>query len=88
MNPFTKTRAALDAYDTYVDQVWSVGDNSNFGRNFDKLEAERERLARAVGRAFGEDTADVNSPETCERCVRPGDVRRFLIKESWIGVPA
>lgn len=85
---FTRTRAALKTFDDFTEHVWAKGDNSNFGRNFAKHDAERERLARLVGRAFGEDTIEVNSPDTCESCVRPGDVRRFLVNESWKGVPA
>ena len=88
MEKFIRTRAALNVYDEYTEQVWAKGDNRDFGRNFAKQDAERNRLARLVGRAFGEDTSDVNSIETCESCVRPGDVRRFLVNESWKGVPA
>lgn len=29
-------------------------------------------LAKAVGVAYGLDTADINDPETCAACVRPG----------------
>lgn len=85
---FNRTRAALKTFDDFTEHVWAKGDNRDFGRNFVKHDAERERLARLVGRAFGEDTAEVNSIATCESCVRPGDVRRFLVHESWRGVPA
>lgn len=81
---FARTRAALQAFDHYTEHVWE----QSTCRNFEANDAERNRLARAVGRAFGEDTADVNSPDTCESCVRPGDVRRFLVHESWKGVTA
>ena len=84
MQKFTRTRQALHAFDTYTDQVWQHSTCHNFEAN----DTERNRLARAVGRAFGEDTSDVNNPETCAHCIRPGDVRRFLIQESWRGVSA
>jgi len=84
MDKFARTRAALKTFDEYTENVWEHAK----WNNFDTLDAERNRLARLVGRAFGEDTADVNSPDTCESCVRPGDVRRFLVHESWKGVPA
>lgn len=41
---------------------------------FDETEAwliEEQRLGLAVGDAFGQDTADRNSLDTCRRCVRP-----------------
>ena len=31
-----------------------------------------EANARAVGVAYGEDTKDINDPETCSSCIRPG----------------
>jgi hypothetical protein len=84
MDTFIKTRAALNVFDAYTENVWEHAK----WNNFTELDNERNRLARLVGRAFGEDTSDVNSPDTCESCVRPGDVRKFLVNESWKGVPA
>ena len=31
-----------------------------------------EANARAVGVAYGEDTKDINDPETCASCIGPG----------------
>jgi hypothetical protein len=81
---FARTKAALKTFDTFTENVWEP----STWRNFEANDAERNRLARAVGRAFGEDTVEVNSPDTCEGCVRPGDVRAFLVHESWKGVHA
>jgi hypothetical protein len=81
---FDRTRAALKVYEDFVDTVWAV-EGGDFGRVFEKNEHERMRLYDLVGRAFGEDTSEVNSPDACAGVVSPGDVRRFLIKESWKG---
>lgn len=78
---FDRTREALRVFDEYTENVWVPAT----WKNFTEVDTERNRLARLVGRAFGEDTADVNSPDTCESCVRPGDVRKFLVNETWKG---
>lgn len=61
----SRTAQALREYDAAVDSIpkrkwWEDG------------ESEIERLERAVGRAYGEDTKDRNNPLTCEQCIRPG----------------
>jgi hypothetical protein len=38
----------------------------------DFVDGIKERLGEAVGIAFGLDTADRNSLETCRGCIRPG----------------
>lgn len=81
---FDRTRAALKVYEDFVATKWEV-EGGDFGRVFEQNEVERLRLSRLVGRAFGEDTIDVNSPETCEQCVTPNAVRKFLVHESWKG---
>jgi hypothetical protein len=81
---FKRTRAALEVYDKFVDTVWSVS-KGDWGRVFEKNEAERMRLGRLVGRSFGEDTIEVNDPETCAQVVTPNSVRKFLVNESWKG---
>jgi hypothetical protein len=68
---FARTIAALALYDAadaecdrnLIDWPLDVGTA--------KLR-ELERLAEKVGIAFGLDTADINNPETCRQCVRPG----------------
>lgn len=64
---FARTRAALEAFDRFTEDVWV----HSKARDWDKNNTERERLARAVGRAFGLDTPECNSVETCESVVRP-----------------
>lgn len=71
---FARTRQAIEAFDTFTETVWV----HSKALNWDKNDAERERLGRAVGRAFGEDTSEVNSPDTCESCVRPSPWIRRL----------
>lgn len=68
MNKFARTRAALKAFDDYTEHVW----HHATWKNFTEVDRERERLAREVGRAFGLDTPECNSVDTCESCVRPG----------------
>lgn len=53
-----RTEAALAAYDAH------------WGDDYDPY--QEDRLAVAVGTAFGLDTADRNDPKTCKTCVRPG----------------
>ena len=54
-----RTEAALKAYDAHVAVV-----------GYDPYQCDE--LAVAVGRAFGQDTADRNDPATCEALIRPG----------------
>lgn len=75
MRDLSRTRDAIAAYDVadakfHHSSLWknngpSIGEAS-------RLLAELETLAEAVGAAYGEDTKDINSPETCRQCVRPG----------------
>lgn len=53
----------------------------DFSRTIEALKAfdavpyqygENEQLARAVGRAYGLDTSDINNPADCEDLIRPG----------------
>lgn len=78
---FDRTRAALHVFDEYTKNVW---ERSTWNR-WQEIDKEHTRLARCVGRAFGEDTIEVNSPDTCESCVTPKAVRKFLVNESWKG---
>lgn len=78
---FNRTRHALAVYDAFTVDVW---EKSPWNR-WQEIDKEHTRLARLVGRAFGEETSEVNSPETCEACVTPKAVRKFLVNESWKG---
>jgi hypothetical protein len=65
----SRTKAAIEAYDAFDAQF------DRMERNQDAVVAwfaELERLGEAVGIAFGLDTADRNSLETCRGCIRPG----------------
>ena len=64
---FARTLAALAAYDAEYARPMPSGAKAAL----QKLRREDD-LARAVGVAFGLDTADYNDPDLCEACVRPG----------------
>jgi hypothetical protein len=70
----TATRRALAAYDARIDQLDAEIIASNH-RTLPALLAEQERLEAAVGIAFGQDTAGLNSPDTCAKLIRPGPAR-------------
>ena len=68
---FPRTKEALrifDEQDPVLTQKIMDGNNKETMKVF----AELERLAENVGIAFGEDTKDINNPETCRQCIRPG----------------
>lgn len=65
---FDKTREALAVFNAHDAKLLTLTTNDEV---FAWM-AENDRLARAVGRAFGEDTNYINSPDICESCVRPG----------------
>lgn len=78
---FKRTREALAEYDKHSDwmdsnDVWHKS-TKTVSVAFETL----DRLGRAVGRAYGEDTCDINSPDTCEGCVRPSPWLRKMIGE-------
>jgi hypothetical protein len=70
-----RTRDAIAAYDEadarFRDPaLWENGGPSTGEAS--RLLAELEQLGEAVGIAYGEDTKDINDPDTCRQCVRPG----------------
>lgn len=71
-----RTRDALVAYDAFHAKDVPLDTNTEASAYF----AELDRLAEAVGEAFGLDTADRNSLETCRQCVRPGPFVRRMVK--------
>ncbi len=76
---FPKTRKALKLWDAH-DQWMRFSDNwiKTTGTVKAAFE-EQERLGRAFGRAYGEETSTVNNPEMCEGCVRPTPtIRKFI----------
>jgi hypothetical protein len=82
---FPHTRAALANFDTEVDAAWSAlfamsNEEITDGHVY-QVENLECRLGRAVGHAFGLDTAAFNSMSTCEGCVRPGPWLRNLIAQ-------
>lgn len=72
MNPpdLTRTAAALAAYDEHDQNVPDLTRLSN-DACVEWLD-ENDRLARAVGVAFGLDTSDRNDPGDCAELLRPG----------------
>ena len=64
----SRTKAAIEAYDKLNDELVMDGSQAEVTGQF----AELERLGEAVGIAFGLDTADRNSMDTCKGCIRPG----------------
>ena len=72
----SRTRAAIVAYDEFDNKAVFEGmDQDEVLAWFKKLEG----LGEAVGIAFGLDTADRNSMDTCKRCVRPGQFVREAV---------
>lgn len=75
MRNLSRTRDAIAAYDVadarFRDSALWANSGPSIGEA-SRLLAELETLAEAVGAAYGEDTKDINSPETCRQCVRPG----------------
>lgn len=65
---FTRTVAAIDAYDA-LDAAFMAADTE---AKLWKALAELNAAGEAVGYAYGLDTSDRNSLETCRSCVRPG----------------
>jgi len=75
------TLFALAAYDNFMVRAWAKEEELELA-DVMRLDDEADRLAQLVGRAYGYDTKHINSLETCEGCVRPG---QWLRKQ--IGVP-
>lgn len=68
----SRTAAALERYDAERGRIKRLWDNVETDQDVAFVTAEEERFARAVGEAFGLDTADRNNPRTCADLVRPG----------------
>lgn len=66
-----KTALAIDAYDAAIDALANTIDSMPYTA-IDAVEVEIERLARAVGEAFGEETRDRNNAAFCADVIRPG----------------
>jgi len=66
----TRTALAIAAYDEFDSRFDEVV-NMNTLHAVEALE-KLEKLGWEVGHAFGLDTADRNSIQTCEQCIRPG----------------
>lgn len=66
-----RTAHAIDVYDAYDEYYAKVAPTATGDRCLTML-AKLEQLGEAVGIAFGHDTADRNSMDTCRQCVRPG----------------
>lgn len=62
-----RTKAAIEAFDAEAAKPMP----EPFGEAWGKINRE-DRLAEAVGEAYGLDTADRNDPATCKACIRPG----------------
>jgi hypothetical protein len=78
---FPHTVAALAAYDRWEAESTAaiLGNPSCTNEDVYAWMAEEERQGRIVGHAFWLDTADINSRDTCEGCVRPGPWLRSLV---------
>lgn len=77
-----RTIEALLAYDAYLaTNPYGIGVDGVCDTNEQvyAVKAEEDRLAQAVGEAFGLDTADRNNLDTCRSCVRPGPWLRGLV---------
>ena len=89
----TRTRAAVAEFDRMAPILDAQMREAPTNTEVLAAVAEEDRLGEAVGIAFGLDTAGLNNPETCRKCVRPGPatpspgaelsfVRRMLAKET------
>jgi hypothetical protein len=70
-----RTKAALEAYDAEHARPVPMDTKGEAKAYFDGL----DRLAQAVGEAYGLDTADRNNLDTCRECVRPGPFVRRMV---------
>lgn len=68
----SRTLAALKTYDKRLPQLMRVLDKAQTDAELRTMMIEIEKLEESVGAAYGLDTADRNSPETCRGVVRPG----------------
>lgn len=67
-----RTAAAIKAYDEQSKKFDTLFDAPKLrNEDVEKEWLALEEKAKAVGHAFGLDTAHTNNMETCERCVRP-----------------
>jgi hypothetical protein len=64
----SRTEAALSEYDAFDSTFKAEGSQDKVIAAFAALESR----ARAVGRAYGLETADRNNVSTCEMVIRPG----------------
>ena len=69
MRDFSRTITAIAEYDAFVEQPWPEHVNQ---AEAEALFAKEAQLGEDVGIAFGHDTADINSMDTCRGYVRPG----------------
>jgi len=85
MLDFSRTAEALEKFDRDVNAAWDAlgamsNDEITDGHVWKAQQIETLR-GQEVGHAFGLDTADRNSLETCEMCVRPDAWLRKIVQE-------
>lgn len=70
----TRTARAIEKYDEYDAKFGSAVDRWHKDRriNLEKMVGKLDDMGKAVGHAFGLDTADRNAMDTCEGHIRPG----------------
>lgn len=68
----SRTAAALEAHDRAYEALREAASRSIGIHRLHALDAEVDRLAAAVGAAYGLDTADRNDPGDCAALIRPG----------------
>jgi hypothetical protein len=73
----SRTATALAAYDEMHARIVPMETNAEAMAYFEEL----DRLAEAVGKAYGLDTSDRNDYETCLQYVRPGPFVRRMVAE-------
>lgn len=82
--PLPRTQEALATFDAQVNAAWDAlfamsNEDLTDGHVY-RVVALEHRLGEAVGEAFGHDTADFNSMDTCRGCVRPGSWLRAVVE--------
>jgi hypothetical protein len=68
-----RTAEALAARDQAMLDLWEQIYNSTQQDHTMQILQQIEKIEESVGEAFGLDTCDINSVETCRRCVRAGE---------------
>jgi len=74
MNKIKKCQRQLRNLPDLSRTAKSIEEYDDYYKKFQLMLAKLEKLAEAVGEAFGLDTIDRNDPEVCKNHIRPGTI--------------